>query len=171
VILIEIREAYLDKFKTNARCRPTNEKILGQEFFELEHSEPLLNQKNILTVYSQYSCHITMTAFKILKLYVPISLYSCFALSNRKETLLLYQKTSESYIFKASSIWNTFKSFPEAAEITDFYIGVGALNARIKAAVLRCQKLGTLTNQTQILTLNFCQIRKLYLPLEHRNTC
>jgi hypothetical protein len=39
-------------------------------------------------------------------------------------------------------IWNTFRSCPEAAEITDFNIGVGALKSRIKSAVVRCQKIG-----------------------------
>ena len=141
-IFLGDKEAYLKKFRTSARCRPANEQVLQQEFFELEHSKPLFNQHGILTLYNQYSYHITLSTFKLLKLHIPISLYSYFTLSCRRETLLLYPNVSEIYIFKASSIWNTFRSCPEAAGIIDFNIGVGALKAKIKTALLRCQKIG-----------------------------
>ena len=143
-ILFGDREAYLDKFKTTARCRPRNEQYLGQEFFELEHSKPLFNQHDILTVYSQYNYHILLTTSKILKLHVPISLYSSFKRSSRKETLLIYPNLSESYTNRASKIWNKFRDCPEFAGVSDFNISVGTMKAKIKAAVLRCQKAGDL---------------------------
>ena len=143
-ILFGDREAYLDKFKTTARCRPRNEQYLGQEFFELEHSKPLFNQHDILTVYSQYNYHILLTTSKILKLHVPISLYSSFKRSNRKETLLIYPNLSESYTNRASKIWNKFRDCPEFEGVSDFNISIGTMEAKIKAAVLRCQKAGDL---------------------------
>ena len=141
-ILFGDREAYLAKFKTSARCRPRSEQLLGQEFYELEHSKPLFNQHNILTVFNQYNYHMLLTTSKILKLHVPISLHSCFTPSSRKSTLLIYPKLSESYVFRASSIWNKFRDCPEATSITDFNISIGIFKANIKAAVLRCQKAG-----------------------------
>jgi hypothetical protein len=44
--------------------------------------------------------------------------------------------------------WITFRGCPEVAEITDVNIGVGAFKAKTKAVIVRCQKLGTLTNGT-----------------------
>ena len=143
-ILFGDREAYLAKFNTTARCRPRDEQLLGQEFFELEHSKPLFNKHDILTVYNQYNYHILLTTSKILKLHAPISLYSCFTRSSRKPTLLIYPKISESYVFRASSLWNEFRDCPEAVGITDFNISLGTFKTKIKSAVLRCQKAGDL---------------------------
>jgi hypothetical protein len=57
---------------------------------------------------------------------------------------LIYPKISESYVFRASSLWNDFRDCPEAVGITDFNISLGTFKAKIKSAVLRCQKAGDL---------------------------
>ena len=141
-ILFGDKEAYLEKFKTSVRTRPMQEQILGQEFYELEHSKPLFNEQDILTLYNLYNYHMLQITFKILKLRIPMPLFSCFSLSSRKETLLLYPKFSENFLFRASSLWNTFCRCPEASEITDFNVGIGLFKSKIRALILRRQKIG-----------------------------
>ena len=80
--------------------------------------------------------------FKLLNFRIPISLSSCFSLSVRKGTLLIYPKFSNNFVFRASSLWNTFRNCPEASEILDFNVGIGLVKSKIKALILRRQKLG-----------------------------
>ncbi len=141
-ILFGDKEAYLDKFKTSVRTRPKQEQILGQEFYELEHSKPLFNKQGIMTVYNLYNYHVLQMTFKLLKLRIPMSLFSCFSLSSRKETLLLYPKFSENFVFSASSLWNKFRDCPEASEISDFNVGIGLVKSQIKALIYRRQQIG-----------------------------
>ncbi len=141
-ILFGDKEAYFDKFKTSVRTRPLLEQILGQEFYELEHSKPLFNKRDILTVYNLYNYHMLQITFKLLKLRLPTSLFSWFSLSSRKETLLIHHKSSDNFVFRASSLWNKFRSCPEASEISDFNVGIGLVKSKIKAIILRRQKMG-----------------------------
>ena len=68
--------------------RPVEEQILGQEHYEKEHTKPLLNKHNLMTVHNLYVYHCSMDTFKTLKYRIPISLYSLYLLSNRKEAFL-----------------------------------------------------------------------------------
>ena len=63
---------------TCVRTRPRESQKLGKEFYEQEHSKPLSNDNNLLTVYQLYKYHCTLELFKIVKLRLPISLYSLF---------------------------------------------------------------------------------------------
>ena len=66
------------------RVRPVEEQILGQEHYKKEHTKPLLNKHNLMTVHNLYVYHCCMDTFKTLKYRIPISLYSLYLLSNRK---------------------------------------------------------------------------------------
>ena len=145
-ILFGDKEAYMEKFKTSVRARPVQEQILGREFYELEHSKPLFNEQDVLTVHNLYNYHVLLITFKLLKLRVPISLFSCFTISSRKETLLLHPNQSENFLYSASSLWNKFRDSPEAHEISDFNVGIGLIKSKIKALILRRQKLGDSTD-------------------------
>ena len=69
-------------------------------------------------------------------------MFSCFTVSNRKETLLLTPKFSENFIYSASSLWNTFRTCPEGFEIVDFAVGIGYVKSKTKSLILRRQKIG-----------------------------
>ena len=43
-------KAYLDRFETCSRARPYPIQVLGQEFFQLEHSKPLFKNHKILAL-------------------------------------------------------------------------------------------------------------------------
>ena len=47
-------ERFLDKFNTSARTRPYGEQQLGVCFYRKEHTKPLFNKNNILTVHNIY---------------------------------------------------------------------------------------------------------------------
>ena len=46
-IMFGDREAFLDKFKTSARCRPFGEQVLGGKFYKKENTKPLFNEQQI----------------------------------------------------------------------------------------------------------------------------
>ena len=85
-------EAYFNKFMTCVRTRPRESQQLGNEFYEEEDSKPLFNDNNLLTVYQLYKYHCTLEMFKIVKLRLPISLYSLFNISNRRENFFYFTK-------------------------------------------------------------------------------
>ena len=104
------KEAYLNKFKTSSRCRPYREQILGSEFYRKEHTKPLFNTHEIMNVHNLYFYHCINDIFKVSKYRTHIvSLYFLFETSDRlgKETLILTPKPSDSYIYRAGTIWNT----------------------------------------------------------------
>ena len=56
--------------------------------YEKEHTKPLLNKHNLMTVHNLYLYHSSMDTFKTLKYRIQIFLYSLYLLSNRKEAFL-----------------------------------------------------------------------------------
>ena len=88
-IMFGDKKAYLEKFETCARTRPHPLQVLGNEFYELEHSKPLLKEKNILALRNLYTYHTFMEVFKILKLRCPTSILGLFKISSRKEVTLI----------------------------------------------------------------------------------
>ena len=53
-------EAYLEKHRTAARTRPVDMQKLGPEFFQQEHTKPLFNTNDILTVHNLYNYHVIL---------------------------------------------------------------------------------------------------------------
>ena len=86
-------------------------KILGNEFYRKEHIKSLFNTHDIMNVHNLYYYHCINDIFKVLKYKAPISLYSLFETSDRlgKETLILTPKPSDSYIYRARTLWNTVR--------------------------------------------------------------
>ena len=95
-------------------------------------------------MHNLYNYHMLQITFKLLKLRIPMSIFSCFSISSRKETLLLHPKLSENFLYSASSLWNKFRDCPEACEIPDFNVGIGVVKSKIKALILRRQNIGDL---------------------------
>ena len=135
-------EAYLEKHRTAARTRSKDCQKLGPEFFKLEHTKPLFNNNEILTVHNLYNYHTLLSISKLLKFHVPISLFSLFSLSKRKEMLLITPQKVDSFVYNSCSLWNAFKRSPEGSEIKDFTASISCLKTIIKIFVARRQKLG-----------------------------
>ena len=132
-------EAYLNKFKTCCRVRPYQEQILGSEFYSREHSKPLFTKNDIMTVHNLYKYHTTLAALKLLKFRTPISLYSCFNISHRKETLLITPKPSTSFFPQSTSLWNVIR---DILYIKDFSIKLSKVKRQLKGLIIQRQKLG-----------------------------
>ena len=142
-ILFGNKEAYLEKFKTTARIRPYQSQILGQEFYKKEHTKPLFNNHEVMTVHNLYNYHMLNSTHKILKLRTPIAVYSCFKPSNRKENLLhLPNNISEGFVYNATTLWNKFLSCSEGFLVKSVSTSFGCFKSKVKDLILRCQKMG-----------------------------
>ena len=142
-ILFGDRKKYVDKFKTSARARPYLQQKLGQEFYQKEHSKPIFNEKQILTVHNLYKYQMIFSTFKILKLRTPIAMHNCFKISHRKEYLLhMPINASENFLYKASSLWLKFLTCPQGSIFKDLTAGLGCIKLKIKELILCRQKMG-----------------------------
>ena len=139
-ILFGNKEKYLNKFNTCFRVRPVEEQILRQEHYEKEHTKPLLNKYNLMTVHNLYVYQCSMDTFKTLKYRIPISLYSLYLLSNRKEAFLITPLPNSQFIYNASKIWNTIR---ETIAKSDLSISICSLKSILKKHILSLQKFGT----------------------------
>ena len=141
-VLFGDKEAYLDKYKTSARCRAVESQILGREFYEKEHTKPLFNNHRIMTVHNLYKYQIITGLYNILKSRTPLSVYNCFNISRRKENRLLSPFPSKFFVYNASSLWNIFRGCPEGSGITDCSKGVSNIKSKLRALIFRRQKMG-----------------------------
>jgi hypothetical protein len=107
-ILFGDNEAFADKFKTCARCRPIDKQYLGSEFFAKESTKPLFKAHDLLSVHNLYKHRCIMELFKIIKYRLPISLYELFNKSNRRDDLLITPVPSNNFFYKSASLWNNF---------------------------------------------------------------
>ena len=108
-VLFGDRQAYLEKLATCVRTRAYSEQKLGAEFYIRESSKPLFSKLGVLTVHNIYNNRVVLDTFKVMKTRTPPSLYMSFTVSQRKPTLLLVPPASESYIYRASCLWNLFR--------------------------------------------------------------
>ena len=92
-----------------------------------------------MTVHNLYKYHTTLAALKLLKFRTPISLYSCFNISNRKETLLITPKPSTSFFSQSTSLWNVIR---DILYIKDFSIKLSKVKRQLKSLIVQRQKLG-----------------------------
>ena len=136
-ILFGDNEAFKNKFYTCVRVRPFGQQELGVDFYKKESSKPLFSANDILTIHNLYKYHSTVGTYKILKLRTPISLYSLFNTSIRKETLLISQNSSCRFIDLSTSLWNEFR---EKLSVDDFMTSIGSLKSRLKKLLLTVQK-------------------------------
>ena len=118
-ILFGDNEAYENKFMTCARCRAYGSQKLGKTFFSKESSKSLFTKEELLTVHNLYKYHCLVEVFKILKLRTPISLFTLFEKSVRKETLLLIPRPSKIFEYKASHLWNEYRQVESIHEYSN----------------------------------------------------
>ncbi len=136
------KEAYLEKFRTCVRARAPNDQKLGHEFYIKEHTKPLFNKHELFSVVNLYHHRTISDVFKVLKTRTPVSLYSDFNLSSRKDTLLLLPRDAGCYTYHASSLWNSFRSTLSVEEVQDFSVKFSTMKQHIKKFLLKRQKLG-----------------------------
>ena len=138
-ILFGDKEAYLDKFKTCARTRPLENQILDSEFYIKEHTKPIINKEKLLTIHNLHAYHKISETYSILKYRTPISLFSLFQLSHRKDTLTITPHPDCQYIHSSSKLWNTARS---RFNVLDFSKSHGSIKLCVKNLLLQNQCIG-----------------------------
>ena len=141
-VLFGDRQAYLEKLATCVRTRAYSEQKLGTEFYIRESSKPLFSKLGVLTVHNIYNNRVVLDTFKVMKTRTPPSLYMSFTLSQRKPTLLLVPPASESYIYRASCLWNLFRKQLSSADILDFSQSFGKIKMALKTFISKIQGTG-----------------------------
>ena len=109
-ILFGDPEMYKDKFRTCARIRPIKKQKLGSEFYVKESTKPLFTKHELLAVENLYRHRCIMEMFKTVKSHVPVSLFSLFKLSTRKDNLLITPRPTDQFIYKSTWLWNEFRT-------------------------------------------------------------
>ena len=127
------KEKYLDKFKTCARCREKDNQMLDNDFYCKEHTKPLFKVHEFMTVHNIYHYHCFMQILKILKLRTPISMFSKFTISKRKDTLLITPPPNTDFLYKSSILWNSLRI---KLDIMDFSTNISLIKAKLKALIL-----------------------------------
>jgi hypothetical protein len=77
-----------------------------------------------------------METFKIIKHHTPISIYSLFNRSERKESLLHTPYPSHNYTYQSSFLWNKFAKF---TGIEDFTLRECSIKTLLKRSLLAAQ--------------------------------
>ena len=135
-VLFGDKEAYLDKFRTCIRSRPYNFQKLGKKFFEKEHTKPIFEQQNVLSIHNLYHYHCLMEVFKILKLRSPISLYSSYNISHRKPTTLITPIPSNNFISRSTYLWNTIAP---KLKVPDYSVKISMVRNTLKKILFKLQ--------------------------------
>ena len=123
------------------RARPFGNQALDQQFFMKEHSKPLFNEKKLLTVHNLYTYHSITETFAILKFRSPISMFTLFHLSSRKETLLIIPQPNHHlhFVHNSTSTWNAAR---QKLEVTNFSTKYSLIKSATKKLLLGNQNLG-----------------------------
>jgi hypothetical protein len=146
-------------YETCARVRTYNEHITEKDY-SLEHTKPLFNEREILSVHNLYVQHTVLEVFKIFKHRTPISLYELFTVSLRTvNSLVLLPKINLeiarcNFLFRASWLWNnlTVKLFtkctpndsgvmvPGSTPFSDMTTPISIVKRKLKNILLETQK-------------------------------
>ena len=140
-ILFGDTEKYNEKFETAARCRSYPNQLLSSDFYIKEHTKPIFDKLNILTIQNAYTYHSCIELFKILKYRNPISMYNLFTRSHRDTSnILILPKFSHDFTYQSAKIWNIVsKTIIESRDPGD--LKTGAVKKNLKDSLLKIQKL------------------------------
>ena len=147
-------------YETCARAR-TYQEHMADKIYTLEHTKPLFNEKEILTLHHLYIQHTLLELYKIFKYRTPISLYELFHQSPRTtNSLVLLPKINLeisrcNFLFRASTLWNTLsvKLFnkcspndsgmivPGSSLFSDITTPISIIKRKLKALLIDAQKL------------------------------
>ena len=148
------KEAFLNKFRTAVRTRSYPNQLLGEEFYNREHTKPLFQEHKILTLPNLFTFFTYMELFKILKLRDPITMHSQFTLSQRKPTLLINDFPSENFVSTSTKLWNIITP---KLKLIDFSTKISTVKNRLKKGLLILQN----SNNPIIWTVDDFNVEKI----------
>ena len=106
-------EANFNKFMTCVRTRPRESQLY------------------------KYRC--TLEMFKIVKLRLPISLFSWFNMSNRRENYFITPNPSTSFVYQSAFMWNSCYKLSSLYNI-EFSTAIVTVKHKLKTVLLNAQK-------------------------------
>ena len=115
-------------YETCARARTFDEHKTPKNYV-LEHTKPLFNKYNILSLDNLYKYHSFMEVFKLLKFRAPKSLSELMIASTRAHILIFnlpkikLAKSKQNFVFSASLNWNNIAEM----YLKSVYLGLAAL--------------------------------------------
>ena len=77
-----------------------------------------------------------MEAFKIIKFHVPISMYTLFTRSNRRDDLLITPYPSHNFLYKSSWLWNNYRQITGPK---DFTTPIGSVKKSLSDSLIKAQ--------------------------------
>ena len=92
-----------------------------------------------MTFQMLYFYHMVINTYKILNTRIPISLYSIFTLSRRKETLLITPFPTKNFVYNACCIWNEIR---ELLSIKCFGVKTSNIKSDLKKYLYTRQNIG-----------------------------
>lgn len=130
--------------------------------FCLEHTKPIFNKNNILSIKSLHIYHTFMETLKILKFHTPISMHNLFTFLPKNNKLLLatplmkLETSQQNFTYQAAKIWNDHKDkifnkstpletgliIPGNDENSDLACSIGFVKSRLKICLLAEQSTG-----------------------------
>ena len=149
-------------YETCARVR-TYQEHMAKKDFQLEHTRPIFNDHNILSLHHLYIQHTFIDLFKIVKYRTPISLYELFTPSPRNTNLLMClprinrDVSKQNFVFSGSLIWNSVIGLvlnkcspndngimvPGSSKCSDISAPISKIKNKLKDTLLKTQKLET----------------------------
>ena len=161
----ELNYDHSEYYETCARVRPYNQHV-AERNFQLEHTKPLFNKMNLLTLHHLYIYHTFIDTFKIMKYRTPISMFQLLeeTPSDINIRLLVPKVTLDmaktNFVFQASCTWNELipklmnKCYPNSKGVivpgssknSDLAMSISAIKEKLKGILLSTQKLCQLNN-------------------------
>ena len=141
-ILFGDLDAYLEKQATCARARPYKQQKLGAKYHEKEHTKPIFNRLNILTVQALYKYHCISEIFKIIRFRCPYSLYESISISKRDTSnVILLPNKSNTFLYLASLMWNQVHKRIISSD-KGICTPLNSIKLRMKRILLETQSIG-----------------------------
>ena len=164
---------HVEFYETCARAK-TYEQHIAPKTFQLEHTKPLFNEVNLLTLHHLYIYHTFIETFKVLKYRTPISVAKLFTDSPRTTNMLLtvdkvkLEIEKSNFLFQASCTWNELIPklmnkcnlnsegiiIPGSSENSDLTTPISVIKNKLRDVLLDTQKLCPVTNNKGIAISN-----------------
>ena len=124
------------KKKHERKVRPHRCQLLGQEFYSRESTKPLFKAHNLMTVHNLYRFRCMMEAIKIVRNHVPVSMYSLFQKSDRKEDLFITPQPSHNFTYTSAYLWNEFIA---QTNLRGKLNSIGSIKLQLKKSIFTAQ--------------------------------
>ena len=144
-ILFGDSKTYKENFETITMDPLQHNETPNADCYQKEHTKPLFNKHEILTIQNAFTYHSCIEMFKILKYRNPMSMYKLFTPSRRDfSNIILLPTFSHNFTYQAAKICNaTSKTIFDASRPSD--IKTSLFKKRLKASLLEIQKMYSAT--------------------------